>query len=141
VRWLLALPALTLPFLPVTADGTWSATATGTATISAASMANATAFTATCAANTNGSVINLAWIKSTDTYVSSYVITRTGTVANTSTTITVAGTQSSYPDNPPTPHSGTYTYTIAAKVGTWWTTTASAPVSRGYTQSGANKCI
>jgi hypothetical protein len=125
------LPGLTLLGLLVLgspATASWSTRTTGVASISSTTLHNATSFSAAC----SGTQIRLAWTRSTDPFVTSYVIQRSVSGLGVEATITVAATDTTYTDSPSVLLGPTYGYTITARSGAW-TTTTSAPAVRGFT--------
>jgi hypothetical protein len=127
--------------LPGLAHAKYTAIAgSGSTTVAATSMRNATLFAAACSANTPAASVNLSWTKSLDTFVTSYVITRSGTGGTVTLPSVPAANPPAASDAPPTGAGNTYTYTIAAKVQSW-TTSQSAGSTISYTGGGGgNKC-
>lgn len=105
---------ITLVLAPTTAFGQWSASGSGTATVSAATLANATNFRAECLP---GKKVRLLWNVSADLYVEGYEIARTSSTGTVVLLAPVARTTSSVDDAPPAGTQQaplTYTYTIRA---------------------------
>jgi hypothetical protein len=128
---------------PGLAQANWVASGTGSATIGARTIRNATALAAVCTANQGPDDATLSWTASADSPIVSYVVTRTGGAGTTITIPAAAGATSVADTNTnwnAAPGNFQYSYTIRAVVGTApWTTTASAVVTRSFSKSG--KCL
>lgn len=130
------LVAAPLSFPGAAAAG-WSAEASGPASVGAATLRNASAFTATCRTGTKGPV-TLSWTASPDAYLSSYVIVRTGS-PGAAATFTVSAPATSYTDQLVPNKNDVFTYTIHAAVWSWTTPVLTAPGLVSFTGPGG-KC-
>lgn len=127
------IAAVALIALPATAFGKWSASASGSAAVGSDTVNNATSFFSACVAGG----IKLTWVKSVDTYVAVYRITRTITGGSPTTLSDQPGTATTYTDSFAYPKNVTYSYTIAARVQNWSSPQSAATVR---TFSNTNKC-
>jgi hypothetical protein len=127
--------------LPGIAQAKFGATGSGTASVAARTISNASGFASACVANAGPDDVKLTWTVSPDSGFVSYVITRTGTGGAPAGTINAAGSAITATDVNNFTNGGGYTlsYTIRAVVGTApWTTLPSASTVRTFTKSG--KC-
>jgi hypothetical protein len=127
---------------PGLAQAKWTAAGSGSATIGARTIRNATALAAVCTANAGPDDTTLSWTASADSPIVAYIVTRAGgggtvTIPAAAGTTSVADTNTNWGAA-----SGNfqYSYTIHAVVGTApWTTIASAAVTRTFSKAG--KCL
>ena len=127
--------------LPGIAQANYSATGSGSATLGAMTIRNASGLTSACVSNPGADDVTLSWTASPDSAIVSYVIDRVATGGAPNASLPSAkGTISLTDSNTYTGASAyTYTYTIRAVVGTApWTTTVSASTTRTFTKTG--KC-
>ena len=140
-RALVLLPAAAVLILPTTAGATWSASASGSATISARSMVNATGLTALCATAGKPTNVTLTWTRSTDSLVTGYDVVRTGSDGTTATTPVAGAATVTLTDSPPVVNGVSYTYAIRSTSSTVVWRTPLLASAGGVSFDTKGKCV